>query len=120
DGHHRILRPQGVPARRGRRRALRRRMTDSDDVSRSLSEPEPAPRSLSVPEPASRSLSERSETKRPGTPDEPEVFPPTLREVMLRPRWIGMLLLCLAVAGVFAWLGQWQLARAVQTNPVPP
>ena len=95
-------------------------MTDSDDVSRSLSDPESASRSLSEPESASRSLSERSETKRPGTPDEPEVFPPTLREVMLRPRWIGMLLLCLAVAGVFAWLGQWQLARAVQTNPVPP
>ncbi|KQP69733.1 hypothetical protein ASF40_16535 [Microbacterium sp. Leaf288] len=50
----------------------------------------------------------------------PEAFPPTLREVMLRPRWIGMLLLCLVVAGVFAWLGQWQLGRAVQTNPVPP
>ncbi|WP_345544243.1 SURF1 family protein [Microbacterium jejuense] len=39
---------------------------------------------------------------------------------MLRPRWIGMLLLCLVVAGVFAWLGQWQLARAVQVNPNPP
>ena len=50
----------------------------------------------------------------------PEVFPPTLREVMLRPRWIGMLLLCLVVAAVFAWLGQWQLGRAVQTNPLPP
>lgn len=49
-----------------------------------------------------------------------EEFPPTLREVMLRPRWIGMLLLCLVVAGVFAWLGQWQLGRAVQINPVPP
>ncbi|MFD4959527.1 SURF1 family protein [Microbacterium sp. NPDC058389] len=39
---------------------------------------------------------------------------------MVRPRWIGMLLLCLLVAGVFAWLGQWQLARAVQVNPNPP
>ncbi|MDQ7878436.1 SURF1 family cytochrome oxidase biogenesis protein [Microbacterium sp. QXD-8] len=39
---------------------------------------------------------------------------------MLRPRWIGMLLLCLVVAAVFAWLGQWQLGRAVQTNPLPP
>ena len=39
------------------------------------------------------------------------VFPPTLREVMLRPRWIGVLLLALVVAGVFAWLGQWQLSR---------
>ncbi|MDY0910428.1 SURF1 family cytochrome oxidase biogenesis protein [Microbacterium sp. CFBP9034] len=39
---------------------------------------------------------------------------------MLRPQWIGMLLLCLTVAGVFAWLGQWQLGRAVDTNPAPP
>lgn len=50
----------------------------------------------------------------------PEVFPPTLREVMLRPQWIGMLLLCLLVAGVFAWLGQWQLSRAIDTDPPPP
>lgn len=59
------------------------------------------------------------------TPDqlsqtEPEVFPPTLREVMLRPRWIALLLLCLVVAGVFAWLGQWQLSRSIDTNPQPP
>jgi cytochrome oxidase assembly protein ShyY1 len=54
-----------------------------------------------------------------GNPAEPEVFPPTLREVMLRPQWIGMLLLCLLVAGVFAWLGQWQLSRAIDTNPPP-
>lgn len=47
-------------------------------------------------------------------------FPPTLREVMLRRRWIGVLLLCLVVAGVFAWLGQWQLARAIDTDPPPP
>ncbi|WP_344066967.1 SURF1 family protein [Microbacterium pumilum] len=39
---------------------------------------------------------------------------------MLRPWWIGMLLLCLVVAGVFAWLGQWQLGRALQTSPTPP
>jgi cytochrome oxidase assembly protein ShyY1 len=50
-------------------------------------------------------------------PADPEVYPPTLREVMLRPRWIAVLLLCLAVAGVFAWLGQWQLARAIDTAP---
>ena len=48
---------------------------------------------------------------------EPEVFPPTLREVMLRPKWIGVLLLCLVVAGIFAWLGQWQLSRAIDTAP---
>lgn len=51
--------------------------------------------------------------------DEPEEFPPTLREVMLRPRWIGMLVLCLVVAGVFAWLLQWQLARALAPDLVP-
>ncbi|WP_439591750.1 SURF1 family protein [Microbacterium sp.] len=53
-------------------------------------------------------------------PEASEVFPPTLREVMLRPRWIAMLLLCLVVAGVFAWLGQWQLSRAIDTDPPPP
>ncbi|WP_309127716.1 SURF1 family cytochrome oxidase biogenesis protein [Microbacterium sp.] len=53
-------------------------------------------------------------------PEVPPAFPPTLREVMLRPRWIGTLLLCLVVAGVFAWLGQWQLARAIDTDPPEP
>ncbi len=55
-----------------------------------------------------------------GPGDLPEVFPPTLREVMLRPRWLALLALCLLVAGVFAWLGQWQLARAIDTDPTPP
>ena len=50
----------------------------------------------------------------------PALFPPTLREVMLRGRWIAMLMLCLLVAGVFAWLGQWQLGRAVDTAPQDP
>lgn len=50
----------------------------------------------------------------------PALFPPTLREVMLRGRWIGMLVLCLVVAGVFAWLGQWQLERAIETDPPAP
>lgn len=59
-----------------------------------------------------------SSPQRPAAPA-PE-FPPTLREVMLRGRWIGMLLLCLVVAGVFAWLGQWQLGRALDTSPPPP
>ncbi len=31
-----------------------------------------------------------------------------------------MLVLCLVVAGVFAWLGQWQLERAIDTDPPPP
>jgi surfeit locus 1 family protein len=50
----------------------------------------------------------------------PEIFPPTLREVMLRPRWLGVLALCLVVAGVFAFLGRWQFERAIQTDPPPP
>ena len=49
-----------------------------------------------------------------------EVFAPTLREVMLRPWWIGMLFFALVVAAVFAWLGQWQLGRSIDTNPPPP
>ncbi|UUT35870.1 SURF1 family protein [Microbacterium elymi] len=36
----------------------------------------------------------------------------------MRPRWLAMLALCLIVAGVFAWLGQWQLGRALDTVPV--
>ncbi|GAA5038268.1 hypothetical protein GCM10025738_27290 [Microbacterium fluvii] len=51
---------------------------------------------------------------------DPEVFPPTLREVMLRPWWIAMLGVCLVVAGIFAWLGQWQLSSAIDTDPLPP
>jgi len=57
-----------------------------------------------------------------GEAPEPPVdaFPPTLREVMLRPQWLGMLALSLVVAGVFAWLGQWQLGNAIDTSPPPP
>lgn len=39
---------------------------------------------------------------------------------MLRPRWIGMLALALIVAAVFAWLGQWQLSSAIDTDAPPP
>lgn len=37
---------------------------------------------------------------------------------MLRPKWIAALLLALVVAAGFAWLGQWQLERAVQSGHV--
>lgn len=49
-----------------------------------------------------------------------QIFPPTLREVLLRPRWLALLGLCLVVAGVFAWLGQWQLSRAIDVDPLEP
>ena len=39
-------------------------------------------------------------------------------EVARRPRWIGMLFVCLAVAAGFALLGQWQLSRGVETGTV--
>jgi len=35
-----------------------------------------------------------------------------------RPRWIGALLLALAIAAGFSALGQWQLARSVSSAPV--
>lgn len=41
---------------------------------------------------------------------------PTLGQVMRRPQWILALLLAIAVAGGFAWLGQWQLGHAIQEN----
>lgn len=41
---------------------------------------------------------------------------PTLGRVMLRPKWIGALVLALAVAAGFAALGQWQLGSAVQNQ----
>jgi Uncharacterized conserved protein len=37
---------------------------------------------------------------------------------MVRPRWIGALAFALLVAAGFAWLGQWQLARAIDTGTV--
>jgi len=38
--------------------------------------------------------------------------------VARRPRWIGALLLALAIAAGFSALGQWQLARSVASAPV--
>ena len=37
----------------------------------------------------------------------------TFWQVARRPRWIAMLVFVLAVAAVFAWLGKWQVERAV-------
>lgn len=38
---------------------------------------------------------------------------PTILRVMVRPKWILALMLALAVAAGFAWLGQWQLSHAI-------
>ncbi len=74
---------------------------------------------MSVDDPSAGSATSGGPSPRGGG-ERAEVFPPTLREVMLRPWWIGMLAFALLVAGVFAWLGQWQLSRAVDTSPPPP
>lgn len=37
---------------------------------------------------------------------------------MLRPRWVAMLVLALAIAAAFALLGQWQLDRAIASGVV--
>jgi surfeit locus 1 family protein len=42
----------------------------------------------------------------------------TLFSVMRRPRWIAALVLALAIAAIFAGLGQWQLGRAVSSGQV--
>jgi cytochrome oxidase assembly protein ShyY1 len=42
----------------------------------------------------------------------------TLFRTMLRPRWIGALVFALAIAAAFAALGQWQLARAIDSGTV--
>lgn len=55
---------------------------------------------------------------RPGARAAALPFAPTLREVMLRPWWLGMLGVALVVASVFAWFGQWQLGSAI--DPAPP
>ncbi|WP_347754445.1 SURF1 family cytochrome oxidase biogenesis protein [Agrococcus sp. ProA11] len=39
---------------------------------------------------------------------------PSFRSIATRPKWIGVLVLCIAVAAVFALLGQWQIERAVE------
>jgi len=44
---------------------------------------------------------------------------PTLLRVMLTPKWIAALILALIVAGVFAWLGQWQLGHAIASQTPP-
>ena len=44
--------------------------------------------------------------------------PPTFWTVAFRPRWLAALALALIVAGVFAFLGQWQLERSIASATV--
>jgi len=39
-------------------------------------------------------------------------------EIARRPRWIAGLFLCLAIAAIFALLGQWQIARSIDEGAV--
>lgn len=41
---------------------------------------------------------------------------PTLGQVMRRPQWILALLLAIAIAGAFAWLGRWQASHAFRAD----
>lgn len=41
---------------------------------------------------------------------------PTLGQVMRRPQWILALLLALAIAAAFAWLGRWQASHAFRSD----
>lgn len=50
----------------------------------------------------------------PGAP----AAPATLWQIARRPKWIGALLLALAVAATFALLGQWQLERSFEGGEV--
>jgi surfeit locus 1 family protein len=51
----------------------------------------------------------------PSTDAAAPVEPPSFWRTAVRPRWIGALLLALAVAAGFAALGQWQIGRAAET-----
>ena len=43
----------------------------------------------------------------------------TVWQIARRPRWIGALVLALAIAGGFAALGQWQLSRSFESGAAP-
>jgi len=54
-----------------------------------------------------------------GTTDSPSAAAaPSMLTIALRPKWIAALLLALAIAGGFAALGQWQLARSIESAVV--
>ncbi|WP_307842412.1 SURF1 family cytochrome oxidase biogenesis protein [Salinibacterium sp. NG253] len=48
----------------------------------------------------------------------PDTEPATMWEIARRPRWIGALVLALAIAASFAALGQWQLSRSLEGGEI--
>ena len=95
DGDDRLLGPEGVPARRGRHRARTAQLTADDGRSTGSS---------------------GTGDRRPGAAGVPaDPARGHAAAALDRACW----LLCLVVAGVFAWLGQWQLGRAIDTDPPP-
>jgi surfeit locus 1 family protein len=50
---------------------------------------------------------------------EPPQSQATMWQIARRPRWIGALVLALAIAGGFAALGQWQLSRSFESGAAP-
>ncbi|WP_307784217.1 SURF1 family cytochrome oxidase biogenesis protein [Salinibacterium sp. SWN248] len=48
----------------------------------------------------------------------PNTEPATMWEIARRPRWIGALVLALAIAASFAALGQWQLSRSLEGGEI--
>ncbi|MEP6482252.1 MAG: SURF1 family cytochrome oxidase biogenesis protein [Rhodoglobus sp.] len=53
------------------------------------------------------------------TPSVAPTLTPTLWKIARRPRWIGALILALAVAAGFAALGQWQIERSFESAVAP-
>lgn len=45
---------------------------------------------------------------------------PTLAQVMRQPKWIAALALAILVAGLFAWLGRWQMGHAITLEQDKP
>ncbi|RII90319.1 SURF1 family protein, partial [Clavibacter michiganensis] len=54
----------------------------------------------------------------PGGPGVPDAPGPSVGQVARRPRSLALLALALVIAAGFAALGQWQLARAVESGVV--
>ncbi|WP_255560067.1 SURF1 family protein [Salinibacterium sp. M195] len=54
----------------------------------------------------------------PPAPADPVPVPATMWQIARRPRWIGALILSLAIAASFAALGQWQLSRSLEGGEI--